>query len=69
MAMDSTRRENGSIRPGMPVEVRNQLSMSWSHGFEVATVDGEGCRLRRLSDGRVLPAVFDVHAVRPAALN
>ena len=53
------------IGPGTPVEVRNQLSMGWAHGFEVATAEPEGYRLRRVSDGSVLPALFAADSLRP----
>ena len=54
-----------SLSPGTEVEVRDQLSMGWAHGFEVAGAEPRGYRLRRLSDGSVLPAVFDAGMVRP----
>jgi hypothetical protein len=45
------------------VEVRNRFDGSWSHGFEIVErLNGDGreprFRLRRLSDGHVLPALF-----------
>ncbi|HVT75865.1 MAG TPA: hypothetical protein VHD87_02460 [Acidimicrobiales bacterium] len=45
------------------IEVRNRFDGSWSHGFEIVErldVDGAAprLRLRRLSDGHVLPALF-----------
>ena len=48
---------------GVLVEVRNRFDGSWSHGFEIVeclTDGGSGprYRLRRLSDGVVLPASF-----------
>lgn len=57
----------GSLEPGTPVEVRNGLSMGWAGGFEVAAVEHDGYRLRRLSDGSVLPAVFEPEFLRPRA--
>lgn len=56
-----------ALIPGTEVEVLDQLSMGWAHGFEVAGADPRGYRLRRLSDGSVLPAVFDAGVVRPRA--
>jgi hypothetical protein len=55
------------------VEVRNRFDGSWSHGFEVMEtagddVSGPKFRLRRLSDGYVLPEWFaadDIVACRP----
>lgn len=49
---------------GTKVEVRNGFDGSWSRGFEVAAADEEGYRLRRLSDGSVLPRSFPDEAVR-----
>jgi hypothetical protein len=53
------------LRPGTHVEVRSTFDGSWVRGFEVAGVDADGCyRLRRLSDGEVLPTPFVADAVR-----
>jgi len=50
------------VRQGEGVEVRNRFEGNWVTGFEVADVeDGEDerlFRLRRRSDGVVLPALF-----------
>ncbi len=50
------------MRQGEGVEVRNRFEGNWVTGFEVADVeDGEDerlFRLRRRSDGVVLPALF-----------
>ena len=55
----------GDLRPGRSVEVRNRFDGSWSGGFEIVEwVDG-GCRVRRRSDGAVLPGVFRGDEVRP----
>ena len=58
------RRSTGRIGPGTRVEVRSGYRSSWASGFEVAGVDGERYRLRRVSDGQVLPEVFDPDALR-----
>lgn len=52
------------LAPGTKVEVRNGFDGSWSRGFEVADCDNGGYRLRRLSDGSVLPRTFPDEAVR-----
>lgn len=48
------------------IEVRNRFDGSWSHGFEivehVAGTDPR-FRLRRLSDGHILPALFSADDV------
>ena len=46
------------LMPGTQVEVLNGFQHSWSPGFEVAAVDQRGYRVRRRSDGAVLPVVM-----------
>jgi hypothetical protein len=50
------------VRPGTRVEVRSRFDQRWARGFEVEEqVDDEGVlryRLRRRSDGSVLPTLF-----------
>jgi hypothetical protein len=59
-------RLDGVLRAGTPVDVRSRFVGSWSRGFEVAEQVAErGYRLRRLSDGTVLPDVFSDDEVRP----
>jgi hypothetical protein len=53
------------LPPGAPVDVRNRFVGSWSHGFEIAERVAGGYRVRRLSDGSVLPDVFSSDDVRP----
>ena len=50
---------------GTPVDVRNRFVGAWSHGFEIAERVGAGYRVRRLSDGTVLPDVFPEEDIRP----
>lgn len=50
--------------PGTRVEVRERFSGGWARGFEVAEVAGGSVRLRRLSDGTVLPTEFSATEVR-----
>ncbi len=53
------------VKPGIHVEVRNSFDQGWSRGFEVAEVDDDGrVRLRRRSDGALLPTDFEPDAVR-----
>jgi hypothetical protein len=47
-----------SLVPGVGVEVRNRFSDSWSRGFEIAAIEEQLYRLRRRSDGEVLPRLF-----------
>ncbi len=52
-----------TVRVGTHVEVRNRFEAKWSRGFEVAeeqrAPDTERYRVRRRSDGTVLPAWFN----------
>ena len=53
------------LKPGTHVEVRSRFDRGWKRGFEIAEViDSGGYRVRRLSDGAVLPVPFDVEDVR-----
>lgn len=54
------------LRAGMPVEVATHFTGSWTGGFEIASVFAERCRVRRVSDGAVLPVDFDCADVRAA---
>jgi hypothetical protein len=53
-----------NLQPGRKIEVRSRFDHSWARGFEVAEVMSGGYRIRRLSDGAVLPVVFDAEDVR-----
>lgn len=52
------------MRPGTRVEVRSTLDRRWGRGFEIVAVEGDTCRLRRLSDGSELPGTFALDDVR-----
>jgi len=54
-----------NLRAGLRVEVATRFTGSWTRGFEVVGLDSCGCRVRRVSDGAVLPADFDFLEVRP----
>jgi hypothetical protein len=53
------------LRPGTRVEVWNDFNQRWTNMFEVADVDSQGCTVRRLSDGHVLPEPFSPEMLRP----
>ena len=56
-----------AMRPGTRVEVRSRFESAWSRGFEVAErVDAVRPRykLRRRSDGSILPVLFDEDDLR-----
>jgi hypothetical protein len=56
------------VDPGTRVEVRSRFDQAWARGFEVAEQvpisDGLRYRVRRRSDGSVLPALFDDDELR-----
>lgn len=61
------------MEPGTRVEVRSRFDRAWARGFEIAEVvpdpddpdvEGLAYRLRRRSDGQVLPAIFAEDDVR-----
>ena len=51
------------------VEVRNRFDSVWSAGFTVVEATADGCRLRRNSDGAVLPCLFAWSTVRAASIG
>jgi hypothetical protein len=59
------------VEPRQDVEVRSRFDGKWVSGFQVSeTTDVGGeerYRLLRLSDGVVLPELFDVGELRPRA--
>jgi hypothetical protein len=63
MSLPLTWRSDG-LGPGARVEVRSRFDGSWVDGFEMAEATPEGCHVRRLADGNVLPLVFPHDEVR-----
>jgi hypothetical protein len=55
-----------TLAAGTKVEVRTTFDRSWARGFEILEATPEGYRLRRLSDGATLPAIFPGDDVRRA---
>ncbi len=53
-----------TLAVGTKVEVRTGFDGSWSPGFEVDEVIDRSYRLRRRSDGQLLPEVLPSDAVR-----
>jgi len=53
-----------TIALGTSVEVRRRFDQAWARGFEVAGAAEDGYRLRRQSDGAVLPVSFPADDVR-----
>jgi hypothetical protein len=52
------------VEAGTRVEVRSRFDQSWARGFEVAERTDQGYRIKRLSDGVVLPTEFSDDDVR-----
>jgi len=52
------------VEVGTSVIVRTRYLGSWAAGFEVAEVLDDGYRLRRISDGNLLPDVIEFDDVR-----
>lgn len=53
------------LASGTRVEVRIKLdAVRWAKGFEVVDAQPSGYRLRRLSDGEIMPVVFAADDVR-----
>ena len=68
--MSGREERDGAVFGVAPVlaDVRNRFDGGWSGGFEVVETladhdDGPSFRLRRLSDGRVLPELFSAAEV------
>ncbi len=57
------------LEPGTKVDVRTGFDRSWANGFEVHDADGDGYRVRRRSDGEVLPVTFTRDDVRRERRN
>jgi len=53
-----------ALAPGSRAEVRTGFDRSWASGFVVEERIEAGYRLRRRTDGRVLPHVFEFDEVR-----
>ena len=52
------------LEPGTRVDVRSRFDARWTHGFEIAEAVEGGYRIRRLSDGALLPTEFPASEVR-----
>jgi hypothetical protein len=55
-----------TLSPGDKVEVRRRFDAQWARGFEVVEATDKGYRVRRVSDGEVLPVEFSEEDVRAA---
>jgi hypothetical protein len=61
-------RDVDAVALGERVEVRTRFDGGWSRGFQTIAIERDDAdlayRLRRLSDGAVLPALFPAEQVR-----
>ena len=57
------------LDPGTKVEVRTGFDRSWASGFAVESVTDDGYRVRRRSDGEVLPVAMAFEDVRRERKN
>ena len=55
-----------TLEVGDRVEVRRRFDAQWARGFEVVELTDSGYRVRRESDGAVLPVEFSEQDVRRA---
>jgi hypothetical protein len=55
-----------TLEVGDRVEVRRRFDAQWARGFEVVELTDKGYRVRRESDGEVLPVEFSEDDVRRA---
>jgi hypothetical protein len=54
------------VEIGDQVEVHTKFSDSWVGGFEIAEIVPDGYRVRRKSDGSLLPGYTSESDVRPS---
>ena len=57
-----------AFRTGTAIEVVNRFTEDWSAGFEILELVADGYRIRRRSDGTVIPTTFTVSEVREELL-
>lgn len=57
--------ERMTMRVGEQVEVHTRFNNSWVDGFEIAEVAVSGYRVRRKSDGSLLPDLTSESDLRP----
>jgi hypothetical protein len=55
------------MHQGQSVEVHTRFDDSWSEGFEIAEITPDGFRVRRTSDGSLLPGVTSSSDLRPSS--
>ena len=55
----------GELAIGTKVDVRSRFVGAWTRGFVIEEAVAGGYRIRRNSDGSVLPDVFSAEEIRP----
>jgi len=66
VSFDPSAKEAEKLAPGTRVDVRSRYVGTWSRGFEVAEqIRDDGYRVRRMSDGSILPEPLSSDEVRP----
>jgi hypothetical protein len=55
-----------ALEVGDRVEVRRRFDAQWARGFEIVEVTPKGYRVRRQSDGDILPVEFTEDEIRRA---
>ena len=53
------------ISGGAEIEVRNRFTSTWAAGFELVAIERDRARVRRRSDGSVLPVTVAAIDIRP----
>lgn len=66
---DDKEPDSPDIPVGVRVEVRRRFDAKWARGFEVMELRSGLYRLRRVSDGAVLPVLFAADDVRRERRN
>jgi hypothetical protein len=54
------------LKIGLHVEVRDRYQGTWSRGFEISAIEDNGYRIKRISDGAILPGTFSTEEIRPS---
>ncbi len=61
---DSSKVED--LEVGSHVEVRDRYQGTWARGFEISAIEEGRYRVKRISDGAILPGTFSPDEVRPS---
>ena len=62
--MNADSHDRNHLPAGTPIEVFVDYSAKWVGGFEVVGIGASGLRLKRVSDGQVLPGELTRDVVR-----